>query len=323
MGGVSASEGVDGIERGEPEVQGGEPEVSPGWEAALLAFSREQDRRGTAAATRRAYAADLRELAGYATARGQEPGELRYRDLRGFAALLSGRGLAKSSIGRKLAATRTFHEHLVLSGAADANPAELLPTPKREQRLPRALAREQVADLLDRIPARTPLDTRDRAMFELAYSSGLRADEIVNLDVASIDFESEAVRVVGKGSKTRISPIGEPAQHALRRYLEAARHALETPASEDALFLSRSGLRLSTSDVRRRLQRWVRELSELGRVSPHALRHSFATHLLEGGADLRSIQELLGHSSVSTTQIYTRVEPARLRQAYQRSHPRA
>jgi integrase/recombinase XerC/integrase/recombinase XerD len=313
---ATVSEGVEGT--------GGTDAVkSPRWEAALAEFARDQERRGVAPATRRAYGSDLAELAEWATGRRQEPTELRYRDLRAFAAKLSGRGLAKSTIARKLAAVRSFHEHLVLTGQSEQNPAELLPTPKREQRLPRALGRAEMAALLDAIPVRTPLESRDRAMFELAYSCGLRAEEIVSLDIGSIDFETESLRVHGKGQKTRITPMGEPAQRSLRRYLEAARHAIASSASGDAVFLSRTGRRLSTSDVRRRLQLWVRELSELGRVSPHALRHSFATHLLEGGADLRSIQELLGHSSVSTTQIYTRVEPGRLREAYQRSHPRA
>ena len=297
--------------------------VSPRWEAALLAFVRDQDRRSVAAATKRAYGADLRELAEWATARGSEPGDLRYRDLRSFAALLSERGLAKSSVGRKLTAVRSFFDGMLKAGAVDANPAELLPTPKREQRLPRVLGRDQVADLLDRIPARTPLEIRDRAMFELAYSSGLRADEIVKLDVGSIDFEGEQLRVFGKGSRERMAPMGEPAQRALRRYLETARNALSDSGGEAALFISRTGRRLSTSDVRRRLQKWVSELAVAGRISPHALRHSFATHRLEGGADLRSIQELLGHSNVSTTQVYTRVEPSRLRREYERAHPRA
>ena len=299
------------------------PELSPGWEAAIAAFSREGERRGMASATRRAYRSDVTELALWAAERGKEPIALRYRDLRGFAAHLSGRGLAKASVARKLAAVRSFGDHLLATGATEQNPAELLPTPKRESRLPRALGPADVAALLDRIPIRTPLEARDRAMFELAYSCGLRAEEIVALELGSIDFESESIRVVGKGSKTRITPMGEPAQRALRRYLEGSRHALACASSGESLFLSRTGRKLSTSDVRRRLQLWVRELSEHGRVSPHALRHSFATHLLEGGADLRSIQELLGHSSVSTTQIYTRVEPKRLREAYQRAHPRA
>jgi site-specific recombinase XerD len=303
--------------------EGSETELSPLWEAALLAFERDESRRGLAAATKRAYGGDLRELAEWATARGKEPAELRYRDLRGFAASLSERGLAKSSVGRKLVAVRTFFDGLLRAGAIDSNPAELLPTPKREQRLPRTLGREQVAELLERIPARTPLELRDRAMFEMAYSCGLRAEEIVRLDVGSIDFDAEEVRVLGKGSKERLAPIGEPAQKALRRYLETARHVLAEQPGAEALFLSRTGRRLSTSDVRRRLQKWVSELAMAGRISPHSLRHSFATHLLEGGADLRTIQELLGHSSVSTTQVYTRVEPSTLRRAYERAHPRA
>ncbi len=298
-------------------------ELSPRWEAALLAFARDQDRRNVAKATKRAYASDLHELGRWATTRGAEPAEIRYRDLRKFAAMLSGRGLRMASVARKLAAVRSFYANLVEAGAAEANPAELLPAPKREQRLPRALGPEQVAELLDRMPVTTPLEIRDRAIFELAYSCGLRAEEVVNLNRDSIDFDAETMRVLGKGSKERIVPVGEPAQKAVRRYLQAARHALSRDSSEPALFLSKSGRRLSTSDVRRRLQAWVSRLSDLGRVSPHALRHSFATHLLEGGADLRSIQELLGHSSVSTTQIYTRVEPSRLAREYRRAHPRA
>ena len=160
-------------------------------------------------------------------------------------------------------------------------------------------------------------------MLELAYACGLRAEEIINVDAEAVDFESETIRVTGKGSKTRIVPMGEPAQRALERYLSHARPALAGDRAEPALFLSRRGRRLSPSDVRRRLDRWVREAAVAGHVSPHTLRHSFATHLLEGGADLRSIQELLGHSSVSTTQVYTRVEPGRLSREYARSHPRA
>lgn len=297
--------------------------VSAPWEAALMAYRRELETRHAAPGTLRSYGTDLRELARWATRNDLEPGKLRYRDLRGFAALLSGRGLERATIARKLAAVRSFHESLVRRGEAPDNPAALLPTPKRAQRLPRALDRDDVARLLDRIPVSTPLEVRDRALFEVAYSCGLRASEIVSLDVAAIDFEGETLRVTGKGSKTRILPIGEPAQAALRRYLERARPALSSERGEPALFISRRGRRLSPSDIRRRLERWVREAAVAGKVSPHALRHSFATHLLEGGADLRSIQELLGHSSVSTTQVYTRVEPGRLRQQYSRAHPRA
>jgi len=298
-------------------------ELSPAWREALSGYERELVRRGASAATRRAYRRDLLELGAWATARRREPGQLVYRDLRGYAAALSERRLAKASTARKLASVRGLHAHLLASGQAKANPADLLPAQKRATKLPRVLARDEVGALLDRIPARTPLEVRDRALFELAYSSGLRAEEIVSLDLGDPDFEAEIVRATGKGSKTRLVPIGEPAQRALRRYLETARHALGPVAGERALFISRRGRRLSASDVRRRLEKWVREAAVAGSVSPHTLRHSFATHLLEGGADLRSIQELLGHSSVSTTQIYTRVEPSRLRAEYAKSHPRA
>src|ERR671937_684078 len=246
-----------------------------------------------------------------------------YRELRSYAASLSERGLARSTVARKLAAVGSLHDHLVRTGVAAQNPAELLASPRLGSRLPRVLRPDQLAALLDRIPASGPLEVRDRAMLELAYACGLRAEEIINLDLDDADFDSEALRVTGKGSKTRMVPMGEPASRALERYLRTARPALATSRAERAMFLSRRGRRLSPSDVRRRLTRWVREAAVAGHVSPHTLRHSFATHLLEGGADLRSIQELLGHSSVSTTQVYTRVEPQRLRSEYARSHPRA
>jgi integrase/recombinase XerC/integrase/recombinase XerD len=212
---------------------------------------------------------------------------------------------------------------MVERGTIDRNPADLVPSPRRPRGLPRALRADQVAQLLDRIPARTPLEVRDRALFELAYSCGLRCEEIVNLDLDSADFDAEELRVLGKGSKTRLVPIGEPAQAALERYLATARPALIRDASESSLFISKTGRRLSASDVRRRLTLWLRAASLAGGISPHVLRHSFATHLLEGGADLRTIQELLGHASLSTTQLYTRVESGRLRSQYARSHPRA
>jgi site-specific recombinase XerD len=300
-----------------------QPQISPAWGAALARFRRELETRGASRHTLRAYGADLAELAGWATRRGRDPGSLAYRDLRAYAAALSERGLARASVARKLAAVRSLHEHLVRMGDAAQNPAALLPSPKRAGRLPRVLGAKEIAALLDRIPASSPLEVRDRALFELAYACGLRAEEIVNLDLDALDFDSEALRVIGKGQKTRIVPMGEPAQTSLQRYLEGARQALAANRAEPALFLSRRGRRLSPSDVRRRLERWVREAAVAGHVSPHTLRHSFATHLLEGGADLRAIQELLGHASVSTTQVYTRVEPGRLRSEYVRSHPRA
>jgi site-specific recombinase XerD len=300
-----------------------EDSLSDAWREALRLFDRDLAVRSAAEATRRAYANDVSQLAAWASEKGKDPEALDHRELRRFAARLSNRGISKAGVARKLAAIRTFYGALLRNGAITANPADLVATPKRDRKLPRVLRREEMQTLLDRIPTRTPLEMRDRAMLELAYSCGLRGEEVVDLDVDSPDFDGERLRVQGKGGKTRLVPIGEPAQAALRRYLERGRPALRGAPDQSALLLSKSGRRLHPSDVRRRLQRWVREAAIAGGVSPHALRHSFATHLLEGGADLRTIQELLGHSSLSTTQVYTQVEPSWLRSQYARSHPRA
>ncbi|MGN6815413.1 MAG: tyrosine recombinase XerC [Solirubrobacterales bacterium] len=293
------------------------------WEEALSLYDRDLRARGSAERTRRAYGVDLGGFAEWAGEQGLGPGDVRYRDVRRYAAGLANVGAATTTVARKLAAVRGLYGFLVRTGRAGANPAELVSSPKRSEKLPRVLTTEQMRSLLERIPARTPLELRDRAMLELAYSCGLRCEEIINLDEGALDFETEQLRVLGKGSKERLLPVGEPAQRALRRYLEKGRRALVADPREPALFLSKSGRRLSSSDVTRRLGLWTREAALAAGVSPHALRHSFATHLLEGGADLRTIQELLGHASISTTQIYTRVDAARLRDTYAASHPRA
>lgn len=300
-----------------------QPSLSASWREALRAFDRDLSVRSAAEGTRRGYSNDVGQLAAWADSHGIAPDALRHRDLRLFAAQLSDRGISKAGVARKLAAIRSFYAALLRAGMVAANPADLIASPKREAKLPRVLSRDEMANLLDRIPTRTPLELRDRAMLELTYSCGLRAEEVIGLNLDSPDFDGERLRIEGKGGKTRMVPIGEPAQHALRRYLERGRHALVGAGSEDALIVSKSGRRLHPSDVRRRLHRWVHEAAIAGGVSPHALRHSFATHLLEGGADLRAIQELLGHSSLSTTQIYTQVEPSWLQSQYARSHPRA
>lgn len=301
----------------------GKPELDPTWRRALDSYRSELTVRHASPHTLRAYRSDLSELALWAGERGLDPAAINYRLLRGWAATLASRELERSTLSRKLAAARGLFDHLRRAGAIAQNPADLLPNPRSASRLPRVLDRDQLRDLLERIPQRDPLQARDRAMIEVAYSSGLRCSELVGLDVDSIDFEGEVVRVLGKGAKERVVPLGEPAQRALGRYLDRGRAALATDPSQRALLLSKSGRRLSPSDVTRRLAKWV-EVAAIGaKVSPHALRHSFATHMLEGGADLRAIQELLGHASVSTTQIYTRVEPARLREAYAVAHPRA
>jgi site-specific recombinase XerD len=293
------------------------------WSEALALFDRDLGARNLAERTRRAYGVDLGQFVEWAESRGLGVGDVRHRDVRRYGAGLSREGAAAATVARKLAAVRGLYDFLVRTERAGQNPADLVSSPKREQKLPRVLSGEQVRSLLERIPARTPLELRDRALLEVAYSCGLRCEEIVNLDLASLDFEGERVRVLGKGSKERLLPVGEPARRAVTRYLERGRHALVADRRERALFLSKSGRRLSSSDVTRRLGLWVREAALAAGVSPHALRHSFATHLLEGGADLRAIQELLGHASISTTQVYTRVDAARLRDAYAATHPRA
>jgi site-specific recombinase XerD len=297
--------------------------IDPTWRSALRGFDAGLRGRGMAEKTRKAYGVDLAQLAKWADGHELAPDDVTGRWLRRYAGVLSERGVSKSSVARKLAAIRTFYRLRVERGDADANPAELVSSPKRDNYLPRVLKQGEVVALLDMIPGARPLDVRDRAMFELAYAAGLRAEELVNLDVESLDPDAEEVRVEGKGGRTRVVPGGEPAWRALEAYLDRARPALAAREDERALFLSRTGRRLSTSDVRRRLALHVRRTALQGGVSPHTLRHSFATHLLEGGADLRSIQELLGHSSISTTQTYTRVESSRLKTAYARAHPRA
>jgi site-specific recombinase XerD len=275
--------------------------------------------------TRRAYGVDLGQLAEWAGAHELGPAQLGPRELRRFAGVLSERGASKSTVARKLAATRSFFGALVERGDLEANPADLVSSPKRDAYLPSVLKPGDVAALLEQMPGSTPLELRDRAMFELAYSAGLRAEELVNVDLTGVDPDAEEVRVEGKGAKTRVLPVGEHAWRALDAYLARGRPKLAAAAerTDDALFLSKSGRRLSTSDVRRRLRLQLSRAVVQGGVTPHTLRHSFATHLLEGGADLRVIQELLGHASISTTQTYTRVESKRLKAAYAKAHPRA
>ena len=302
-------------------------QYSAAWQEALSLFDADLARRGAAERTRRDYGFDVGQFATWCDAQGLEPIEADPRVMRRYAAVLSEDGAGASTVGRKLAALRGMYRVLREHGQIAQNPADLVPAPKRPQKLPKVLRPEDVAALLDRIPISTPLDRRDRALFELAYACGLRSEEIVNLDLGSLDFDGEQLRVEGKGSKTRFVPVGEQALATVADYLDRARPALTSDPAEPALFISKSGRRLSTSDVRRRLGVWAGRAADhapaLAGTHPHALRHSFATHLLDGGADLRAIQEMLGHASISTTQIYTRVESARLKSAYAQAHPRA
>jgi site-specific recombinase XerD len=262
--------------------------------------------------TRRAYRVDVEEFASWLEASGTPLDEVDVRTLAAYAAELgaaragrSPRRLAPATIARKLAAVRSFLRFTL--GPANVPDARL--APRRPRRLPVAPAQDEIDAELERLGSGDPLAIRNRALAELIYSAGLRSREAVELDLADVDFDSEAVRVLGKGGKERVVPLGEEAAYRLVRWLEV-RPQLAAGA-ENALFISARGRRLDTSTVRRLLPH------------PHRFRHAFATHLLEGGADLRTIQELLGHSSLSTTQVYSHVDGSRLRRVYDRSHPRS
>jgi site-specific recombinase XerD len=295
----------------------------PAWQAALRRFQQDLSRRGSAQRTRLAYGRDIEGFVRWCSEQQLDPADVKAKTIRRYVAHLSQSGLAPSTVARKLAAVRGLFASMREHGELAQSPAELVGAPRRPSHLPRVLKESELARLLDGIPAQEPLQLRDRALFELAYACGLRASELVSLDVGDIDHDAEQLRVQGKGDRTRLLPIGEQAQTALAAYLLRGRERLRKGEQEPALFLSRSGRRLDSGDVRRRLRGWALATRTPGHVHPHALRHSFATHLLDGGADLRAIQELLGHASISTTQVYTRVESARLRSAYARSHPRA
>ena len=307
--------------------------LSEAWGLALADLDADLRRRAASGNTRCAYAADARQMAAWAGARGLEPQTFDVRELRRYVASLSAKGRQPTTIARKLAAARALFRVQMQCGAREQNPGDLVGAPKRRRALPQVLKPSETATLLDQIPAGTEFEQRDRALFELAYAAGLRAQELVDLELDSIDYDAETVRVEGKGEKTRVVPVGEYALAAIARYVEHARPALCSagPANRrdqaQPLFLSKSGRRLHSSDVRRRLRLWARAAQArtpaLATAHPHTLRHSFATHLLEGGADLRSIQELLGHATISTTQVYTRVDSVRLRAVYARAHPRA
>ena len=249
------------------------------------------------------------------------------------------RPYARTSVARKLSTVRVFLGFCEREGFREGNPGHGIHAPRLPKRLPSVLTPTQIGEFLDGIQGDDPLTLRDRALFELIYSCGLRAQEVLDLAVRDIDAGRREARVRGKGRKVRVVPVGDDALLAVDRYVETARPVLLAASRSDAravddlrrererreapLFVSRRGRALSPSDVRRRLERHLDRSSVPEGTSPHTLRHSFATHLLEGGADLRSIQELLGHASLATTQVYTHVSAAHLRKAYRTAHPRA
>jgi integrase/recombinase XerC len=242
--------------------------------------------------------------------------------IRAYLAALGRRKLARSSMARHLSALRSFFKYLMREGRVEANPARSVATPKRETYLPSVLQTSDVTLLLEQPDLSVPLDVRDRAWLELLYASGLRISELVGIDMDDIELRAKLVKVRGKGSKQRIVPFGSKAQEAIQAYLPIRRDLVHD-ADQQALFVNYRGERITTRSVRRLFDGYVRDASLRSGISPHTMRHSFATHLLNAGADLRGIQELLGHASLSTTQKYTHLNDWQLIAVYKKAHPRA
>jgi integrase/recombinase XerC len=254
------------------------------------------------------------------------PGEVDPLAVRSFLASMTRKGLAKTSQGRTLSAVRSLFRFACREGVLTANPAQGVRTPKVPKNLPRHLRPGEVENLIEAPDGDEPLVRRDRAILEMLYAAGLRVSELVGLDWRDVDLPARVVRVMGKGSKERMVPFGRPAAEAMRRWLdvwESVRAARKTVDDDEPVFLNAFGTRLTDRSVRRVIDRWVDAAAVARGVHPHTLRHTFATHLLENGADLRAIQELLGHSSLSTTQKYTHLEVDRLLSVYRDAHPRA
>lgn len=284
--------------------------------------------KGRSAHTVRAYLGDLGGLLAHLHERGvAELCDVRLADLRSWLGAQGGSGASRSTVSRRAAAARTFFRWAARTGRIPTDPSVRLAAPGRDKHLPGVLRQGQAEELMTLAAVASddadPVAVRDRAVLELLYASGMRVGELTGLDVDDVDLESGTARVLGKGDKERIVPFGRPADDALRVWLGTARPQLATAQSGPALFLGRRGRRLNQRQVRTSLGRLLEHLPDTPDLGPHGLRHSAATHLLEGGADLRTVQELLGHSSLATTQIYTHVSVERLRAAYQQAHPRA
>ena len=298
-------------------------------EGAILRFHLERFddfltlEQGSSPRTTEAYRRDVDRLVDYATVKGALlPVDVTSRLLREFVYHLKDIGLAPSSIRRNISAIRTYFRFLLAEGAAARDPSERLETPKRWRTLPEVLTVDEVSRLLGAPTINDPMVFRDRAMLELAYGAGLRVSEWITIGVRDVLFEDKLVRVFGKGSKERLVPIGRTAIGAVATYMRELRPTLEKGGGKGALFLNARGTPLTRMGAWKILRRYVERAEIQKRVSPHTLRHSFATHLLEGGADLRAVQEMLGHADISTTQIYTHVDREYLRQVHRQFHPR-
>lgn len=280
--------------------------------------------RGSSEHTLRAYGLDLGEFVGFVAQHGRErPEEIRQRDLRLWLATLDERALAKATLQRKLSAVRSWFRFLVRKGVLPASPAVGLAKRRSSRHLPQVLSEQEIASLLDAPDVETPAGRRDRALLELMYSAGTRASETVGLDRSQLDMGAGLARVFGKGRKERLAAVGSHAVEALREYLTDPARPEPRAAAGDAVFLNLRGGRLTTRSLERIVAKHLLTAGIDRPATPHTLRHSFATHLLDRGADLKSVQELLGHAHLVTTQIYTHVSIERLRGVYEKAHPRA
>jgi len=276
--------------------------------------------RGCSAHTVSAYRRDLGEYLDHLDERGL-PLE-NAESLRSFLGLLFGRGFARSTMARKVSSVKSFCRYLVREGVLEVNPCDSVPTPKVPRNNPRFLSLEEITALLDSAAGDRPIDLRDLAIWELFYSSGVRISELAAMNTEDWDPEGKLVRVRGKGNKTRIVPLGKKASERIERYLKTSGR-WPLPGKNAPIFLNRQGSRLSVRGIQKRLETRLRDCGLDTRISPHVIRHTFATHLLDSGADLRAIQEMLGHESLQTTQRYTHVTLDRLLEVYDRSHPRS
>lgn len=293
-------------------------------EAAVAAYLQHlAAERGASPHTVRAYASDLRRYLEWADRAGVDPLRLSHRDLRRYLGELDRARYSRRTVARRLSSVRSLFAHLVDTGVVGTDPAAVLTSPKTPDRLPRAMNTDAVTALLEAPPSDTPAGLRDRALLELLYATGARVSEITGLDVADLDLAQGQLRLMGKGSRERIAPVHARAIDRLRTYLADGRPQLARGSGETAVFLNGRGARLTPDAVRRHMKRHLAAAGEATSLSPHALRHTFATHLLDGGADLRTVQELLGHVALSTTQIYTHVSARRLRDVHRDAHPRA
>jgi integrase/recombinase XerC len=311
----TATAAADGAARVLPEALG----------AALDAFRRHlASERGLSPHTVAAYAVDVAGLLDHAARLGATRlDDIDAATVRSWLARLRSSGYARSTLARRSSAARVFFAFAVRRGLATTDPAGRLATPKTERRLPRVLTRTEAAALVELPPADEPVGLRDRAVLELLYATGVRVGELCALDVDDLDGHRRVVRVMGKGAKERTVPYGAPAAAALDRWLRVARPALLAAGAGPALFVGARGRRIDQRTVRRLVHGYLADVEGAADVGPHGLRHSAATHLLEGGADLRSVQELLGHATLGTTQIYTHVTADRLKASYDQAHPRA